>query len=256
MLPEQRKREIFSLIKRRGAISVSELSDIFSITATTIRKDLDALEEQGLIERTHGGALLPSYGRGRDVPINQRQTMQALEKERIAHSALRFVEPGDTIVLDDSSTVLCLARLLLEIKELTVVTNSLNVMDVLAKADGLCLYGLGGELNRDSRSFVGGETEDALARLHVDKCFVSTKGISVDTGLTDVHFHAARLHRKMLKASKKRILLMDNSKFDVVCFADVAPLESVHYVLTDAEPPESYYQELGDLGVELIVTRG
>lgn len=255
MLPEQRKREILSIIRREGAVSVTQLCEIFDISTTTIRKDLSDLEKRGLVIRSHGGALALNYGRSDDVSIEQRKSLQAMEKEYIASAAVQYVRPGQAIYLDGSSTVLNLAKKLVEIEPLTVVTNSLNVMNELADAQGIKIISLGGVLDPLSHCFMGPDVEENLAKLRVDGAFISTKGISIEDGLSDAHIPEARLHQKALQITNTAYLLMDSSKFDIVCFAVVAGLEQIDYLFTDKAPPQHFKQALKKADVELIVTR-
>ncbi|HHX01954.1 MAG TPA: DeoR/GlpR transcriptional regulator [Firmicutes bacterium] len=254
MLPEQRKREILSIIKQEGAISVAQLCEMFDISTTTVRKDLAELEQRGLIIRSHGGALALNYGRSDEVSIEHRKSLLAIEKEYIANAASEYVRPGQAIYLDGSSTVISLAKKIVGIEPLTVVTNSLNVMNELAEAKGIKIISLGGVLDHLSRCFIGPDVEENLSKLRVDGAFISTKGISVEDGLSDAQLPEARLHRKVLQITNKAYLLMDSSKFDLVCFAVVADLEQVDYLITDKAPPQHFRQALKQANVDLIVT--
>ncbi|WP_324716715.1 DeoR/GlpR family DNA-binding transcription regulator [Carboxydochorda subterranea] len=253
MLSEQRRLEISSLVRRRGAVGVAELVQLFKVTPATVRKDLTALHKAGMLVRTRGGALAPNYGHGRDLPVSVRQTMLSTEKLRIAEKARAYVKPGDTIYLDGSSTVGFLARLLDEIEELTVVTNSLLVMQQVALFPKARLLGVAGTLHRDSLSFLGGDVEDALRSYHVDKAFISTKGVSIGSGLTDAQPEWARIHRIVLQSADHIMLLADQSKFGTVSLVTVAPLSKVNVVVTDAEPQDPYRSFLEEHGVELAV---
>lgn len=256
MLPEQRRYEILSVVKRRGAVSVNDLCELFSITPTTARKDLAELGQRGSIIRTHGGALNPGYARGHDVSLETRQNLQSREKTSIAEAAVAHVRPGDTILLDDSSTVSYLARLLKDMQSLTVVTYALDVVNVLSTAPGIRLMVIGGAFDAESKAFAGGPAEDMLSQLHVDKAFFSPKGVSLDAGLTDARMDQARLHRRVIASAAERVLMVDSSKFDVVCFAEVAPLDVVQLIITEREPSQRYVTLWEKRGVQLEIARG
>ncbi|MEW6227106.1 MAG: DeoR/GlpR family DNA-binding transcription regulator [Bacillota bacterium] len=252
MLPEQRRRDILALVKQHGAITVLELKEQLNVTAATIRKDLADLEREGLLVRTHGGAISPGYGRGHDLPVRVRQTMLSSEKQMLGRMAATLIQPGDTIMLDNSSTISFLALHLGQVRDVAVVTNSWAAVEQLARHN-VRVISSGGVLDRESMSFLGGETEETLARYHVDKAFLSTKGISIEYGLTDARLEQARIHRVMVKAAERVILVADHSKFDTICFAEVAPLARVSVVVTDNEPPQPYRDFFADNHVQVLV---
>lgn len=234
-------------------MGVTELVQLFNVTPTTVRKDLAALHAAGMLIRTRGGALAPNYGHARDLPVSVRQTLLSTEKLRIAEKARAYVKPGDTIYLDGSSTVGFLARVLDEIEELTVVTNSLLVMDQVALFPKVRLLGVAGTLHRESLSFLGGDVEDGLRSYHVDKAFISTNGVSIDSGLTDAQPEWARVHRIVFQSADRTVLLADQSKFGIVSLMTVAPLSKVSVLVTNAEPPNPYRSFLEEHDVEIVV---
>ena len=252
MLPEQRRRDILALVKQHGAITVLELKERLNVTAATIRNDLAKLEREGLLVRTHGGAISPGYGRGHDLPVRVRRTMLSDEKQMLGRMAAKLIQPGDTIMIDNSSTISFLMMHLGELRDVTVVTNSWAAVEQLAHHN-VHVISSGGVLDGESMSFLGGETEDALACYHVDKVFLSTKGISIEHGLTDARLEQARVHRVMVKAAEQVILVADHSKFDTICFAEVASLTRVSVVITDKEPPQSYRDFFANNHIQIFV---
>ncbi len=231
MLVAERYDEIVRLINERGSIRVTELSELFGVTEETIRRDLDALESRGLLRRSHGGAV-----RNNDqleAPYFERETVNIEEKREIAATALQFVSAGDQIILDASTTAWYMASSMPNIR-LTVLTNSIKVATELANKDRVTVISTGGILSPRSLSFVGPSAERALDLYHVNKAFLSCKGLHMQKGITESNELQALVKRKMIEISDERYLLIDYSKFDVQDFTFVSGLEQIQHVITDS----------------------
>ncbi|HHV55841.1 MAG TPA: DeoR/GlpR transcriptional regulator [Firmicutes bacterium] len=255
MLAQARRLELLELIRKQGIVEVQALAERFQCSAATIRNDLSALERRGLVQRTHGGAFALDYGREQDTPVTVRQALMSEEKAFIGKLAAELVTDGDLIMVDSSSTVLELVRRIKDRRHLTVVTNAVNVAVELAGVSSITVVMVGGVLRHPSLSIVGGDAEEAVARFRVRKVFLSTRGITLDRGLTDTSLEEARLHAAMLEAGSERYLLADSSKFGVEVFTSAAPLERLTAVITDRRPPEPFLRTFKEKGVRVVWNR-
>lgn len=236
MLVAERYKKIVELVNTRGSMRVSELSQLCNVTEETIRRDLDRLENEGKLRRSHGGAMKVGE-EFHEVPLEERKVTRAEEKRRIAQQAVQHIKPGDRILLDASSTALFTASLLPDI-EITVITNSVKVALELAAKQKVEVISTGGWLHRKSLSYIGALAERSLESYHVDKAFLSCRGVHLDRGLSDSHEQHASLKMKMMQIADQTILLVDSSKFGTQAFAQIGPLERAHMMITDRDVDE------------------
>ncbi len=248
----ERQNQILQILARNQRISVSEVCEIFDVSEATARRDLEALAEQGKLQRVHGGAIPLSLAPP-EAPILQREGEQAEEKSRIGLAAAALVQDGETVFLGSGSTVLEAARALRTRSRLTVITNSLPVINALAGLENIHVICLGGELRDSELSFIGHLTEQALSEVRVDKVIIGTRAISLEHGLTNDYLPETMTDRAILKAGQEVILVADHSKFGRVATAFLAPLESVHTVVTDAATPPDLLDALRERGLRVIV---
>ena len=249
-LAPQRLDNIRALIRESGVIRVEALCRQLGVSPATVRRDLDQLERSGAIRRVHGGAV--SVESRLDEPLFDNKTsIAAREKRRIAEAALEFVEPDETIYLDGGSTVLELARLLRERTNLTVVTNSLRAATELA-GRGPRLILIGGELRRLSQTVVGPLTRLTLEGLHLDKAFMGTIGVSIKEGMTTTDPGEAYTKELVMSQARQVILLADSSKAGKVSFARAGGLERVHAIITDKAVDKDFAKELNNKGIKLV----
>jgi len=249
-LAPQRLDNLRALIRESGVIRVEALCRQLGVSPATVRRDLDQLERSGAIRRVHGGAV--SVESRLDEPLFDNKTsIAAREKRRIAEAALEFVEPDETIYLDCGSTVLELARLLRERTNLTVVTNSLRAATELA-GRGPRLILIGGELRRLSQTVVGPLTRLTLEGLHLDKAFMGTIGVSIKEGMTTTDPGEAYTKELVMSQARQVILLADSSKAGKVSFARAGGLERVHAIITDKAVDKDFAKELNNKGIKLV----
>lgn len=237
MLVAERYEKIVQLVNERGSIRVTELSELCGVTEETIRRDLDRLEDSGRLRRSHGGAVSVkdqpfSWRSQPEIPFTEREIMHAEEKQRIAEEAVKQIEPNQRILLDASSTAWYMARLIPDYP-LTVLTNSIKVAAELSGKEKVEVISTGGILAHRSLSFVGPLAERSLDSYHVDKAFLSFKGVHVERGLSESNELQARIKHKMIGMADQVILLADASKFGVQAFTKVADLERVNTIITD-----------------------
>lgn len=249
MLVVERHRRIVEAVNRKTSLRVTELAEMFAVTEETIRRDLESLQEQGFLVRSHGGAVAltdASY----EVHHAARETQQQAEKTAIVREALKRIHPDDTILVDSSSTLLLLSRLITDMR-LTVLTNSIQAAMELSSRPLVRVIGIGGTLMSSSLSYVGPLAEKCLADYHVRKAFLSCKGFSVRDGASESNELQALLKRKMVEHSGERYLLVDGSKVGQKSLSVWAPAGDFTEVITDAGAPAPALEGLKRLGVKL-----
>ena len=249
-LAPRRLDNLRELIRGKGVIRVEEICSQLRVSPATVRRDLDQLEESGSIRRVHGGAV--SVDSRLEEPLfDDKASIAAREKNRIAQAALQFIAPGDTIYLDGGSTVLEFARLLHDRTNLTVVTNSLRAAHELA-GRGPRLILIGGELRRLSQTMVGPLTRCVLRELHVDKAFMGTIGLSLKEGMTTTDPGEAYTKELVMSQARLVILLADSGKAGKVAFARAGRLENIHVFVTDKALDKNFAKELIKKGIKLV----
>lgn len=250
MLPAERRREILRRAALRGVVRVRDLAKDFHVHAMTIRRDLDALAEGGLIERTRGGAEAHPQAAA-EVSYQRRADANRAGKRRIAKRALQFIREGDTIAFDASTTSLTLIDLLPGLA-VTAVVPGLDAANALATAQ-IPFILIGGAFHGPARSFSGPLATSQLRRIHPDVAFFSSKGFTVDAGFTDAHLAEVEMKQQLLASTKRRIALVDHTKFGEVALGSCATLADVDVLVTDEEPPNDVLEALEEAGVTLIV---
>ncbi len=250
-IPE-RQKQILSRLTRHGRLSVTEIVEQFSISEATARRDLESLAAQGKVQRVHGGVIAVEKAPP-ELPILERESEQADEKVRIGRTAASLVADKETVFLGSGTTVLEVARNLRNRKNLTVITNSLPVLNMLAGLKEITVISLGGMLRDSEMSFIGHVTEQALSELHVDKVFMGTRGLSVEHGLTNDYLQETLTDRAILKIGREVIIVADHTKVNRVATALLAPLTSVHTLVTDSNTDKKFIQALKKLDIHVIV---
>ena len=249
-LAPRRLDNLRELIRGKGVIRVEEICSQLRVSPATVRRDLDQLEESGAIRRVHGGAVSVE-SRLEEPLFDDKASIAAREKNRIAEAALQFIATGDTIYLDGGSTVLEFAQLLHDRTNLTVVTNSLRAAHELA-GRGPRLILIGGELRRLSQTMVGPLTRCVLRELHVDKAFMGTIGLSLKEGMTTTDPGEAYTKELVMSQARQVILLADSGKAGKVAFARAGGLENIHVLITDKQLDKHFAKELARRGIKLV----
>jgi DeoR family transcriptional regulator of aga operon len=252
MLVEERRQHILSLIQEQGRVLVDELSNDLDLSKITIRKDLDYLESKDLILRTHGGALPVKEGALSDPTIQEKQELHHEEKVKIAKAAAAMVSEGQCIILDSGTTTTEIARSLSSFRNLTVITNALNIAADLARSEVEVIL-IGGNLRKNSLSAVGPLAEDILKEMHADIVFLGVDGFDVKIGLTTPHLLEARVNRAMVDASAKVVAVCDSSKFNRRSLSLIVPASEVDHVITDSNLPVEEIKAIRDAGIEVTV---
>lgn len=246
-----RQELIVELVNRQQRVSIAEICEMFNISEATVRRDLETLDTQGLLRRVHGGAIMARQAPP-ELPILERSTDQAREKRNIGHAAGSLVQDGDSIFLGSGSTVSEMLRSLRERKDLTVITNSLPVVNALSNLPDITPVMLGGILRSSELSFIGHITEQALADIHVNKVFIGTRAIDVQEGLTNAYMPETQTDRAILKIGREIIVLADHTKCGRVSTVRLAPLNSIHTLITDQKTPAEFVQSLREAGIRVL----
>jgi DeoR/GlpR family transcriptional regulator of sugar metabolism len=252
MLADERRRRIVQLVETEGSVAVDDLAHRFDVSEMTIRRDLRALENRGLIKRVHGGAT-NARGRSYEPPFLLRKTEHADAKAAIGQQAAEMVEDGDSVALDVGTTTLEVARHLEDKQNLTVITPSLHIANVLASYPSLRLILAGGILRPGELSLAGPLTEHAFQQFYVDKLFLGIGGISFEAGLTEFNLEDAQTKRAVLQCAKECIVVADASKFGQIAFAAVAPLNVVHRIVTDSRLDSRLVERLREMDIEVVL---
>jgi DeoR/GlpR family transcriptional regulator of sugar metabolism len=247
-----RQIQIQQLISRQQRISIAEICERFSISTATARRDLEALALDGKIQRVHGGAIAMNQAPA-EMPLLQRQGEQAEEKMRIGQVAAELVPDGGTVFLGSGTTVLEVARNLRSRQHLTVITNSLSVVNVLAGLENITLICLGGLLRDSELSFIGHLTEQALAEVRADQVIIGTHAINLEQGLTNDYLPETMTDRAILKLGRQVIVVVDHTKFGRVSTARLAPIESIHTLVTSLATAPDLLKAVQDCGVQVIL---
>jgi DeoR/GlpR family transcriptional regulator of sugar metabolism len=250
---QERLDQILTLLQDQGRVSVSNLSDRFDVSAVTIRNDLATLDQQGLLVRTHGGAVPRNNQPSELAAFALRKELNLSQKERIGQAAAALVRDGDSIALDASTTAWQVARHLKERRELTVVTNGLFIALEFVDSPGVTVVMPGGAMRAASASLVGDEGACILDRYHVQKGFFSGGGFTLEEGLTDTSQYEVELKQRMVARSKEVIALVDSSKWGNVTFASLAPVSQLHRVIADDAAPEAMVATLRSQGIEVTL---
>src|SRR5687767_2764528 len=239
----ERQKQILYLLSHQRRLRVSEIVKQFSISEATARRDLESLAQQGKAQRVHGGVIAVEQAPP-ELPILEREGEQSNEKARIGRLTADLVADRETIFLGSGTTVLEVARNLRNRKNLTVITNSLPVLNMLAGTEDITVISLGGMLRESELSFIGHITEQALAEVRVDKVIMGTRGVSLEHGLTNDYLQETLTDRAILKIGREIIIVADYTKVNRVSTVLLAPLTSLDTLVTDGKVDKKFIQAL------------
>lgn len=252
ILTEERRRAILDLVNREGRVVVRSLAEKFSTSQVTIRQDLETLHGRGLVQRTHGGALPVRSAALLDPSLHEKEKLHRKEKQRIAAAAARLVREGQSVVLDSGSTTTAVARALRNLRQLTIITNAVNIAAELA-GTSIEVILTGGTLREKSFSLVGPLAEETLRRLSADILFLGVDGFDVQFGLTTPNILEAKVNQVMMKIARRVVAVCDSSKFGSRSLSRIAAPPAIHQVITDRGISKSDVDRLKEAGIEIIV---
>jgi DeoR family transcriptional regulator, aga operon transcriptional repressor len=251
MQRRHRLNQIVSAVVERGQIDVPSLAAEFSVSRATIRRDLDALQQQRLVCRTHGGATI--HAAFNDLPLSYKKAQNLPEKRRISQCAVRFLDGARVIGTTGGTTVSQFVRLLRERDGLTVVTNALNVAVELVSNPGLRVFVAGGEVRASSQESVGRSAEAFLAGCNIDVAFLGVDGVDAEAGCTDYDPAGARVNAVLFRRAQKRIVLADATKIGRVTLAPVCRMAEVDVLITDSRAAEPELEPIRRRGCQILL---
>ena len=254
MLAIERRNEILMKLQAERRVVVSELSQLYDVSEETIRRDLEKLVNEGVAIKSYGGAVI-NENANLEVPFNIRKNYNVIGKQKIAEQIAAMVKDGESLMLDASSTAVYIAKALKEKKNLTVITNSIEIIVELMDMPEWKVLSTGGLSREGSFALVGPQTDKMLKSYHVDKAVISCKGFELESGITDSDELHANNKITMLGAAGKKILAVDKSKFDKTAFTAIGALDDITTVVTDEEPDRRWLQAFEEAGIECVYPR-
>jgi DeoR family transcriptional regulator, aga operon transcriptional repressor len=253
LLTEQRRRSLLDLVDQHGQVTVADMVKRFSISAVTVRADLDSLASHGALVRSHGGAVRRLEAT-QDYPLRTKESLHRDEKIRIGRAAAALIQEGETIILDSGTTTAEIARHLkkLRLQSLTVITNALNIATELADSPGISLIMIGGLLRPVSYSFVGPQAEAMMNEIHADRLFLAVDGFDLENGPSTPDVLEAQLNNIMIRSAKEVNVVADFSKLGRRSVSKLGPFERIRRLITDKHATAEFTAALRKKGVEVI----
>jgi len=247
----ERRELLLRYVESQGRVTIEQVCEEFSVSPATARRDLQTLADEKMIRRFHGGALATKSAPP-EPPFIERSTEQADEKRNIGRAAAALVRDGETIFLSSGTTVLEVARHLRDRRNLTIVTNSLLVVNMLADVPDITLIALGGILRPSEQSFIGHLGELALNELRVGKVIMGIRAIDIESGLTNDYLPETQTDRKILSISREVIVVADHTKCERTSSVYLAPLSVVNTFVTDSLASPEFLSGLRELGIHVL----
>ena len=252
MTKEERQSIILELLIQHNSILVTDLATHLNVSSVTIRKDLTDLEREKKLYRNHGKAILiDPYIDNRNV--SEKEKLYVEEKRLIGMKAASLITPKDSILIASGTTMHALARSIVPADELTVITASMEVSNILASEKNIYIIQLGGILRHSSLSVVGKYAENILADFSCSKLFIGVDGIDLDFGITTTNMMEASLNRVMIQTAQKTIVLADSSKFGRRGFSKIVDTKDVDHIITDSHISPSTAHAIEEMGIELTI---
>ena len=252
VLPAVRHNRLIELLRERGQVTVNELVVLFDVSRDTIRRDLDLLNERGLLIRTHGGAVHNDKLVRIDTTLGSRMDVHVERKQRIAKRAMELIRDGETLILNGGSSTCYFAAALASRRNLTIITNNLRLPPVTPESCLRAIHILGGAYWSVSQVTIGAIGFPDVAGISADTAVIGATGISA-TGISMGRLEEAAETKAMIGISRRTIVLIDQSKFNVTAFAQVAGFDAIDYVVTDARPSSEIVDAMKQAGTQLIV---
>ncbi|WP_186576752.1 DeoR/GlpR family DNA-binding transcription regulator [Aquibacillus kalidii] len=251
MLVAERQQKIVELVNDRKSVRVTELSKRFSVTEETIRRDLEKLEKEKKLARSHGGAVSITPSNDIELPYTEREITNVNEKKEIALEAVKQVVENDKIILDASTTAWYMAKALPNMP-ITVLTNSIKVAMELSTKKNIAVISTGGSLLAGSLSYVGPLAESALDSYHVNKAFISCKGLHLERGISESDEQQARIKRKMMDIADSVYIMIDHSKFGAQAFSRLGGIDLIDHIITDSGIDTNTVQQIVEKSLNLM----
>jgi len=242
---------IEEMVINEKKVTVSKLSHIFEVTEETIRRDLEKLDEKGIVIRTYGGAVLNTENKSEGIPFFKRASINIESKQIIARKALDFITEGTTLFADSSSTVMEVLKLIKDRTDITVITNSVEVLHELNQSD-LKILSTGGVFKKNSSSLIGIIAKNAIKNYHVEIALVSCKGMDISKGIMDSNDEEVEIKRQMIEQANNVILLIDHTKFDKLSLVKLFDFNDIDYIITEKEPGIEWIEFLKSNNIKIL----
>ena len=252
MLKKERQREILKVIEDTGKVEVEILSKRLGVSDMTIRRDLGELDQQGLVERVHGGALLARNSRDVEAPVIERTKENTEIKQHIGRRVAGMIQDGEKIFLGSGSTTSAVAEAILNHRNITVITNALNIAYTMISAPEINVAVTGGFLRRSELSLIGHFAEHALEGVQVDKVIIGMRGIDPVKGLTSDNMDELMTDQAILNISKNIIVVADHTKLGHVAAIRTAPITAATTIVTNSGGPKDILQAIRQMRVRII----
>jgi DeoR/GlpR family transcriptional regulator of sugar metabolism len=252
MLAPERYKRIMAEIEKNGHASIAGLKTLLGVSLDTVRRDLDALEKAGKLNRVHGGAVLKEE-RVTNETFSRRKSANIGEKQELAAVAVQLVREHQALALNAGTTNIEVAKqLVAKFDKLTIVTNCLKVAEILAANKNFTIFILGGTLNNEEFALYGPSVEDEIGRYNFDIAFISVNAVSLDKGLTDFRQGQPSVIRAMIRSSKQAVAVVDSSKFETVSFMNVCDIHAVHAFVTNRSLAPEIRQQYEQSGITIV----
>ena len=248
-----RREEILKALSEHGKVFVQDLSEKYKVSEVTIRNDLNKLEKKNLLIKARGGAIKVDFHVRTDHRITEKYQINIKEKRQIGKLAAQMIENYDTIILDSGSTTAELAKNLVEFEDLTVITNAINIINILDNLPNINIIVPGGYLRKNSTSLIGPIAEENTRKFHEDKVFLGVDGFDPSIGLYTPNLEEAYLNQLMITKGNEIIVVTDSSKFKKKSLAFICEIQKIHKVITDEGIQPLDKKQLEDAGVEVLI---
>lgn len=253
MLAKDRQNQILSIIQSQNSIKIADIIRDFHVSHETARRDLDILQDQNLIKRVHGGAVLADDAQNLQPELQQATPPSSMaERIAIGKAAAGMIKDGDTVFLSVGLTIHQVAKAIKKRKNITVLTNSVLVLNELLNSD-IQLYILGGSVNNSESNIEGDLAIQTLSNFYVDIAFISAGGVSDQNGISDYSLEVAKLNRCIIERAKKSVLAVHAKKFDKTCLSITCPLDAIDTVITDSGVSDKYKEILNENEIEVVL---
>ncbi|NHW38717.1 DeoR/GlpR transcriptional regulator [Paenibacillus aceris] len=258
LLGQERREYILQTLLRNGKVKVLPMAEELGVSSETVRRDLDALELEGHLQRVYGGAVRSSYQNGEPTFV-QRTQLYVDAKKKIGERAAQLIEDGDTIALDVGTTMMELAKAIQGKRNLTILTNSLPIASYLSEALNSNRFSgkvflLGGQLNPEQQSITGPLCEQIMEQFYLNKAFLSIGGISLTGGVTDYDLNETYITKKFAKSAREVIVLADQSKIGVQAFVHIMPLDQIDVIVSDQPYPKEWKETIDQKDIYWITS--
>jgi DeoR/GlpR family transcriptional regulator of sugar metabolism len=253
MIKEQRRAFICEELKKSGFVSLDSLSAKMNTSYSTIRRDIEELEQMNMLTRVHGGAMATKPNTSYEPPFDVRQDLFFDEKKRIAQAAHDLISPNETLLLGGGTTIHAFAKTLQDTSPLYIATNDLMSAMELAKFDNVDLMVLGGSLRRHHFSLNGYFTENMIGQIHADKAFIGVDAVDFNIGMMNFSTEEIKTNKLMIKASHEVIALCDHSKFEKIAFVNICQFSDIDLLITGNETDPKTIDKLKEIGVNVLV---